>query len=135
MIYTSYFGNIKKILAAMPDARFISIAGKTPDWFDGKKFKALAPHYCWWKIWHKTFASNLDSKESIAWYTDMYNKTVLRDLNPLEIAQQLKDLADWHTTVILCYETPEKFCHRHLVSSWLNSFRVLSEEWKESTSK
>ena len=38
MIYTSYFGNIKKILEEVPDAGLISIAGKTPDWFKGEKF-------------------------------------------------------------------------------------------------
>lgn len=38
MIYTSYFGNVKKILEEVPDAGIISIAGKTPDWFKGEKF-------------------------------------------------------------------------------------------------
>ena len=31
LIYTSYFGKIKTILSSVPDARFISVAGKTPD--------------------------------------------------------------------------------------------------------
>ena len=45
MIYTSYFGNVKKILEEVPDAGLISITGKTPDWFKGEKFKPLMPHY------------------------------------------------------------------------------------------
>lgn len=38
MIYTSYFGNAKKILEEVPDAGLISIACKTPTWFKGEKF-------------------------------------------------------------------------------------------------
>ena len=49
MIYTSYFGNVKKILEEVPDAGLISIAGKTPTWFKGEKFKPLMSHYDWWK--------------------------------------------------------------------------------------
>ena len=41
-IYTSYFGNVKKILKTFPDACLVSIAGKTPDWFTGLKYKKLA---------------------------------------------------------------------------------------------
>ena len=45
MIYTSYFGNVKKILEEVQDAGLISIASKTPDWFKGWKFNPLVPHY------------------------------------------------------------------------------------------
>ena len=44
MVYTSYFGNIEKIFATVPDARLVSIAGKTPDWFKGENSKPLMPH-------------------------------------------------------------------------------------------
>ena len=46
MIYTSYFGNIKK-LQSRPGLEFISIAGKTPDWFTGAKLSLLAPKHDW----------------------------------------------------------------------------------------
>jgi len=26
--------------------------------------------------------------------------------------------------VLLCFETPDKFCHRHLVATWLNAAKV-----------
>ena len=135
MIYTSYFGNIEKILASIPDAGFVSIAGKTPDWFKGQKFKPLMPHYSWWKEWHSKFEGMLDSSESKDWYSKMYSKTVLDQLDPLDTARDLKDLVGWKPTFILCYETPEKFCHRHLVASWLNGARVQCEEWKNQYSQ
>ena len=131
MIYTSYFGNVKKILEEVPDAGLISIAGKAPDWFKGEKFKLLMPHYGWLREWHDTFEWSLDSKESREWYIDKYNKTVLSSLDPLPTARALKELADWKSTFILCYETPEKFCHRHIVAEWFNNYSIPCEEWKE----
>ena len=130
MIYTSYFGNVKKILEEVPDAGLISIAGKTPDWFKGEKFKPLMPHYDWWKEWHDTFEGSLDSKESREWYIDKYNKTVLSSLDPVHTERALKDLVHCKPTFILCYETPEKFCHRHIVAEWFNNYCIPCEEWK-----
>lgn len=131
MIYTSYFGNIKKVLAAVPDAGLVSIAGKTPNWFTGERFISLMPHWLWWKEWHEKFISDLESDESKKWYTAKYKETVLRQLDPHVVARQLKDLVQWKPTFILCYETPEKFCHRHIVAKWLNDARIDCEEWKD----
>ena len=130
MIYTSYFGNIKNILKAIPDAGLISIAGKTPDWFKGEKFKTLAPKWNWWREWHDMFDGRLDSKESKDWYKQKYHKTVLNGQDPLHISQKLKDLVKWRSTFILCYEIPEKFCHRHIVAKWFNENNIQCEEWK-----
>ena len=127
--YTSYFGNIRKILKEDPDAGLVSIAGKTPSWFKEHKFKKLAPHYEWWKEWHDTFNDNLESKESKKWYTDKYFSTVLRNLDPYSIAKKLKDLVGYKTVFLLCYETPEKFCHRHIVAEWLNNAGVDCREF------
>lgn len=130
MIYTSYFSNIKKVLTAVPDAGLVSIAGKTPDWFTGERFISLMPRWLWWKEWHEKFASDLESDESKKWYTAKYKETVLRQLDPHVVARQLKDLVQWKPTFILCYETPEKFCHRHIVAEWLNDAKIDCEEWK-----
>lgn len=130
MVYTSYFGNIEKILATVPDARLVSIAGKTPDWFKGEKYKPLMPHWNWWREWHSMFKDFLESEESRKWYTNRYCKTVLNILDPLSTARELKDLAEWNPTFILCYETPEKFCHRHIVAEWLSKNGILCQEWE-----
>ena len=129
MIYTSYFGNIKKIIKKHPDAGLISIAGATPAWFTGMKCKELMPHYDWWKEWHETFKENLESVASKSWYTEKYNETVLKNLDKMKIARKLKDLVEWKPTFILCYETPEKFCHRHLVADWFNASSIQCEEF------
>lgn len=128
MIYTSYFSNISSILERIPDAKFISIAGKTPSGIDCAKYEPLIPHWSWWKEWHSMFVEDLESIDSIAWYEKKYNSTVLFHLDPLKTAQEIKDLANWQPTILLCYESPKKFCHRHLVAKWLNSFRIDCEE-------
>ena len=127
--YTSYFGNVKNILEAEPDAGLVSIAGKTPDWFDGQRFKKLAPHYAWWKQWHDMFKSNLESRESKRWYESMYFSTVLDNLDARETAQKLKELVGYKTVFLLCYEKPDKFCHRHLVERWLRDAGVDCREF------
>lgn len=129
MIYTSYFANVKGVLGKKPDIRFCSIAGKTPDWFlelneklDLKSFTFgdLAPKYVWWREWHEKFKDDYESEDSVNWYKERYRKTVLDVLNPRSVTKSLYELSDRYDVCLLCYEKPEKFCHRHLVSEWLN---------------
>lgn len=47
-------------------------------------------------------------------YIKRYNDEILYYLDPEEIYNDLKN------KVVLCYEKPEDFCHRHLVAEWLN---------------
>ena len=130
MIYTSYFDNVKNILAKEPNAKLISIAGRTPESIDCEKFKPLMPHYSWWKEWHDKFEGQLESEESKNWYIKQYYTTILSGLVPLDVARRLKDLAEWKRPIfILCYETPKRFCHRHLVAEWFRKAGIDCEEF------
>lgn len=133
MLYTSYFSKVKALYGTNPNLVFVSIAGKTPNWFDNSliqmlKYPKLAPHYTWWKIWHDKFANNLESDESIKWYTQKYYETVLVKLNPVFVQRELLELSDRKDVVLLCYETPQKFCHRKIVKDWFNSVEIECEE-------
>lgn len=131
LVYTSYFGNIKNILKIFPDSCLISIAGKTPDWFVGEKCKKLMPLYEWWIQWHTMFKSNLDSEASKNWYIDKYSTTVLSHIDVQDIIQELNELASKRCPIfLLCYETPDRFCHRHIVAQWLQSHGILCKELK-----
>jgi len=103
MLYTSYFSFVQKI----PPEFLVSVAGRAPAGFAGAEYRKLAPKYEWWRQWH-------DQKLADAWYIEKYYETVLSKLNPREV------LRDLDGKIILCWETPEKFCHRHLVAEWLN---------------
>jgi uncharacterized protein YeaO (DUF488 family) len=129
-IYTSYFSNIENLRKKYKNLTFISIAGITPEIENVEifKLKELMPKYEWWKIWHDKFKEDLESEESKQWYIKKYNETVLSKLNVKEIFQKMYDISKGKDIILLCYETPEKFCHRHLVSEWLNRNGVYCEE-------
>ena len=132
-VYTSYFGNIKKMNSILSDFVFFSVAGKTPEWFEKKNTKRfkklgfLAPKYEWWKEWHDRFSDNLESVESKKFYTERYDSTVLSKLDIDRLREIFEDCDG--IPVLLCYETPEKFCHRHLISDFLNKHNIKCEEW------
>lgn len=134
MIYTSYFGNMKKFKTLHPNMCFVSIAAKTPDWFFDYKncysYKLLAPKWKWWKEWHDKFIDDLECEESKKFYADNYHSTVLGMLVADEVANELNRIAKGNDVCLLCYETPKKFCHRHIVAEWLN---VNNIECKELT--
>lgn len=120
MIYTSYFGNIPNILKREYNpVTFISIATKSPDWFAGEQRKFLAPSYDIFKEYQEG--------HDIELYTKRFLKERLAQLDPNDVLLDLiaasgnfKGFNYLPNTILLCYETPDKFCHRHLVADWLN---------------
>lgn len=110
---TSFFDNYSGVNA-------VSIAGKCPEWYNGKEYRKLAPKYWWWKKWHN---KELTNKE----YIQMYYKTVLNFLNPSEVYNELGKCA-----VLLCWEIPTEFCHRHIVAEWIqNELGIFVPELKK----
>jgi hypothetical protein len=98
---TSYFSKSSK----HPNA--ISIARKNPSWYTGKTYLKLAPSFQLLTKYYKDRDSD--------YYTKIFKSEVLAKLDPQTVFNDLGDNA-----VLLCYESPEKFCHRHLVAEWLS---------------
>ena len=109
MIYTGYYSKTKEYEShgLIP----VGISGKIPDGFTGSRYQQLAPKYDWWKRWHDEHMSN-------DWFVEKYYETVLNQLNPALVLSDLQKIGK--DIILLCYETPEKFCHRHLAAEWLN---------------
>ena len=84
----------------------VSIAGKTPENFTGRKYRQLAPKYYFFRKY------KLDGDAEF--YTSQYQAEVLDQLDPKEV---LRDIGE--DAVLLCWEKPGQFCHRHLVAKWL----------------
>ncbi len=101
---TSYFGKSKD----NPNA--ISIARITPRWFRGKIYIDLAPSFDLIRKYKK----GIINEER---YSFLYKKDILGNLDPDKV---LNDLGE--NAVLLCYETSDKFCHRHLVAEWLMKY-------------
>jgi hypothetical protein len=98
-MHTSYFYKSGK------HKHSVSIAGKCPLWYTGREYKKLAP-----KFW---FFQKYKEDGDEEFYTIQYKKEVLNVLDPLEVYNELGT-----ESILLCYESPEKFCHRHLVANW-----------------
>lgn len=73
----------------------------------------LAPKKVWWTVWHNMKESQY---EKIRFYVENYYKTVLKALDPGEVAKSLDN------SVVLCYEDSKEFCHRFIVAAWLEIF-------------
>lgn len=114
-MYTGYFAKLKKYQEAglVP----VSIALKTPDWYTGLEYKRLAPTWSILSSWKYG-----DHKGDTEYYKTQYKKQVLDHICPTTAVSELLELtkAPAHKIILLCYEKPEDFCHRHLVADWIN---------------
>lgn len=134
MIYTSYFAKLK----SLPDNVIpISICAKAPSWYKGIQYKKLAPKYDFFIKWKEDHDNG--------YYIEHFNSEVLKHLNiwkvlddlqvslPEEVKMKMQSPVwrnkDWHI-VLMCYEKPTDFCHRHLVADWLVSKGICCEEYK-----
>ena len=58
-----------------------------------------------------------------------FNEEVLNQLNVNNVIKDLKSLVNNNSIVLICYEKPDDFCHRHLVANWFNENGVNCKEW------
>lgn len=112
MILTSHFNNYSSL--NFNEMFPISIAGKSPYWYEGFEYKKLAPKFWFFRMYKDGELTKED-------YTKFYYQEVLNDLDVKTIRDELLWVANGKTPILLCYEHPTQFCHRHIVSYWLNS--------------
>ena len=87
----------------------VSISRVTPKWSNiTQEYKALAPS---WNLVSDYKSGKIDKDG----YTKRYYEETLSKLDSKTVYNYLKD------KVLLCYEKPSDFCHRHLVASWIES--------------
>ncbi len=138
MLYTSYFGKIKKL---PKNVYPISIAFSSPTWFTNGRIVELMPP----GNLLRDYKNGLINEDE---YTKIYTEKVLDKLNPsdiiheivytnkAEIADKLKDSGaeiwsnpDIHAA-LCCYEKVGDFCHRTLVAKWLTEAGFPCTEWE-----
>ena len=111
--HTSYFAKVKELQEAGFD-NLVCVAGYAPKFFhavpNARFYPDLAPRKSWFWEWKNNHLSN-------DWYIGNYNETVLSKLDPSKVASDLGEDA-----VLLCYEKPGDFCHRHLIADWLRGY-------------
>ena len=120
MIYTSYFGNLHNL----PFKDCIAICHWKPGYFKGPHYRVVAPTEQM-VLDYKSSKQDQEAKEK---YIKEYDK-VLSALNPQEIGNLLQN------KILLCYERPGDFCHRHLLAKWLNQHGFECKEWNNSNNE
>ncbi len=105
-IYTSYFGNVKKL--EKENVVPISIALYSPRWRKWNRLPEAAP---------KKFMLSEDL--SIEEYIEAYNKEILSKIDLDDFLKMIKIMSGGKDVALLCYEKPGDFCHRHLLAKWL----------------
>ena len=107
-LYTGYFANIKKYedLGYIP----VSVAGITPEFFEGEKWVDFAPRKHVFSKWKRGDLSN-----------EGYMKEYLEYLRtiPREDIEELRELTKTGKFVMCCYEKSGDFCHRHYLAAFL----------------
>lgn len=103
---TSYFFSPK----LNENDKLVSISGLFPPWFKKKypnmrSYDPLKPP----KKLVFDYKDGLIPEEE---YVRVYNE-ILSKLDPERVYNILKD------SILLCWETPDKFCHRKLVAEWI----------------
>ncbi len=121
MIYTSYFGNMKKL----DKDKCVAICRWVPRWYNGKQYIDVAPTVSILRKWK----DGPQDREAMNEYIREYQKQVLETLDPQKIRQDLDG------KILLCYEKTGDFCHRHLLSDWLNQHGIPCHEWWEQKSE
>ena len=107
-------GNYKNCLVG----NTISISGDSGklENYKGLSMSNLSPKKEFYDIW-KANQGKISEEENNLYYIREYYDKVLRYLDPNEIISKFPE-----NPILLCYEEPEEFCHRHLVAFWLELF-------------
>ena len=108
-IYTSYFNNLKNL---PQDYVPVAICGGVPDWYEGLWTRKVAPKWKFFQEWKQNHDNNF--------YIEHFNSEVLDMTTPEIFIDLLKKITNnAENIVLICYEKPDEFCHRHLVASWI----------------
>jgi len=100
-IKTSYF-------AKYDGDNSVSIALSTPKWHNCKR--SYSPLFPKWSFLNK-YKKDGDKLS----YTKEYYFQVLQYLDPYSVLKVLDG------SVLLCWEKPDKFCHRHIFRNWIKN--------------
>lgn len=117
-IYTTYFANLKKL-----PKNIVPIAISLSKPIPMTSYEKLYPT---WNILN-AYKNGGDEEKYIKEYTVI----VLNRLNPNAVYEDLKRLSNGNDVALVCYERPEKFCHRHLVAEWMTANGYSVSEWNK----
>lgn len=128
-MYTGYFAKLKTYTDA--GLTPVAISRMQPTFYKGLSYTKLAPT---WSILSafkhpEVVGEEYASKET---YIKRFNEEILKPLDAWQVVSELEKMTgvDDSKIILLCYEKPTDFCHRHLVASWLNANSFTTGEYR-----
>ncbi len=118
-IFTTYLSNIKNLDLSKYYPVFVA-----RHWPRGKPLFASMPDLA---PTSELLSLYKQDKINIEEYIKIYN-TQLEELDVIDIVTRLHKYNCDRYVVLVCYEPPNKFCHRHLISAWLRKHEYISHE-------
>lgn len=123
-MYTGYFSKLKKYTDA--NLTPVSITLWAPDWYKGLQYKKLAPKLEFFNEW-----KNGAHKGDNDYYVKEFTHQVIAKLDAFAVVSELEKMTgvDDSKIILLCYEKPKDFCHRHIVAKWLTMYSFDTKEF------
>ena len=104
-IYTSYFGNSRKLNAA--GIKIICVAIGRPRFLSVPQMLNVCPT--------RYMVSGPCSREE---YLRLYDQ-ILAKQDAYQVVKQIEMLSGGQDVALCCYEKPGDFCHRHILAKWI----------------
>lgn len=104
-IYTSYFGNAKKLNGA--GIRIICVAIGRPRYMSVPQLINVAPT-------RYMIGRGCSHEEYLRLYDGILSR---QDAN--QVVKQIEFLSGGKDVALCCYEKPGDFCHRHILAKWI----------------
>lgn len=133
MIYTSYFAGMKSMDQFRDHVIPVAICRGVPEWYTGARYAKLAPS---WEL-VKEWKADPRNDDYFGIKRKQYDAEVLSKLDPKQVVKDFQRLFPggeplWESkryhVVLMCYERPTDFCHRHFVAQWLTENGYPCEE-------
>lgn len=121
-IYTGYYAKLKKYKEAglIP----VAISRGVPDFCqDIDRLEMFQPSF-------QTLIDFKYNRITVKEYTQQYGRDILYYLDAEMIYEMLDKKYKGQDIVLLCYESPHFFCHRHLVAQWFNNSGIPVKEYE-----
>jgi len=123
MIYTSNYARCGELKTAVAISASINDKAKNVWGFKGPHLDFLAPS---WSMIHAYQDGNMDEDEYSKKYIELL---ISREINPVDLYKALT--FEYDEIILLCYEPPNKFCHRRVLAKWIeDANHVEIPEWK-----
>ena len=107
MIYTGYYSKVKNYKSS--GYTVVSISRTEPFPVDGKLMILAPDENILWRYKN----GEIDEMEYTSLYLDQLDKIGIRI-----ILKSIHSFGD--DVVLLCWEAPDKFCHRHILADYIN---------------